>query len=142
MHMKKLYKFILIIISILILGGIISGLYLFNLKPKDLKKVKPDYIINAADLFTAFENDETIAALKYVDKVIEVTGTIKEIKQGENNSINISLDTGSALSSVICSFQGHSDLPEYNVGDTITVRGECSGFLLDVLLNNCVVITM
>jgi hypothetical protein len=136
--MKKSFKFILIIISLLVLAGIITGLYLYNLKSKDLQKVKPDFVMTASDLLLEFESDENAAAMKYVDKILEVTGSIKNIEYVENNSINISLDAGSEFSSVICTFQGNSDPGKFNIGDTIKIRGQCSGYLMDVLLNNCV----
>jgi hypothetical protein len=136
--MKKSFKFILIIISLLVLAGIITGLYLYNLKSKDLQKVKPDFVMTASDLLLEFESDENAAAMKYVDKILEVTGSIKNIEYVENNSINISLDAGSEFSSVICTFQGNSDPGKFNIGDTINLRGQCSGYLMDVLLNNCV----
>lgn len=138
--MKKLYKPVLILVSIFALGGIIAALYLYNLKPRDLQKAKPDYEIAAPDLLKAFESDENAATVKYVDMILEVSGSIRQIESGENNTINISLESGSEFSSVICTLQGNSDLFKFKIGDIITIRGNCSGYLLDVLLNNCVVV--
>jgi hypothetical protein len=44
------------------------------------------------------------------------------------------------MSSVICSFQNITDPSKYKTGEEITLRGECSGFLLDVLLKNCSIV--
>jgi hypothetical protein len=138
--MKKSYKIALVVTSFLVLAGILFGLYLYNLGSKDLQKVKPDFILSAEDLVKAFESDENTATTKYINKVIEVSGTIQSIKSGENNTVNISLKTGSELSSVICTLQGNPDISDFSTGEQITIRGECSGFLMDVLLNNCVAV--
>jgi hypothetical protein len=140
--MKSTYKAGLGIVFLIILIGIITGLYFYNLGHKDLQKASPDFVMSADDLLQAFEDNENEASLKYVNKVIEVTGTVLQLNRGENNSLNITLKTGNALSSLICTMAPDTDPPSLSAGDQITIRGECSGFLMDVLLNNCVVITM
>ena len=138
--MKTTYKIALLVVFFIALAGIFAALYMYNLQHKDLQKVKPDYVMTATDLQKAFEDDEIAATAKYVKKVIEIRGLIESLKAGEDNTLNISLKTGSDLSSVICTFQSVSDLSGFNPDEQITLRGECSGFLMDVLLNNCSVI--
>ena len=138
--MKTSYKIVLGAILVIALAGVLFGLYMYNLKPKDLQKVKPDFVVTATDLLKAFESDENTATAKYVNKVVEVTGTIQTVKPGENNALTISLNTGSDISSVICTLQGNTDPASFRTGEQIAIRGKCSGFLMDVLLNNCVVI--
>lgn len=138
--MKPSYKISLIAVSVIALAGIIFGLYMFNLGPKDLQKAKPDFIMTAIDLQKAFEDDEAAANSKYVNKIIEVTGIIESVKPGDNKTLSISLKTGSPLSSVNCTFQSAPDTSGIRVSEPIKLRGECSGFLMDVLLNNCSVI--
>lgn len=138
--MKKSYKFL--ITSVLVIGaaGIIAAAYMFNLRHKDLSKVRPDYVISAEELQKAFETDESGATGKYVNQVLEVTGIIFSVKEGENNALSISLKTLSDLSAIICTLQETSGESDFKSGDQVTIRGECSGFLMDVLLNNCTVI--
>jgi hypothetical protein len=138
--MKPSYKIALIFVTVITLGGILFGLYKYNLGSEDLQKVKPDFIVSAEDLVKAFEADENAATARYTGKIIEVSGIIQRINPGENNALGIALRTGSELSSVICTIPGAHDLSEFKTGEQITIRGECSGFLLDVLLNNCVVV--
>jgi hypothetical protein len=38
-----------------------------------------DYELTAVELYNEFETNETVATAKYVDKVLFITGTIKEI---------------------------------------------------------------
>lgn len=130
----------LFVVFLLALAGIGGGIYFYNLKQKDLNKVKPDYFLTSLELVKYFEKDEAGATAKFVNKILEVSGEIASVKTGENNSLNISLKAGSIFSSVICTFAPESDPGILKEGSQIVIRGECSGFLMDVLLNNCVLI--
>jgi hypothetical protein len=105
-----------------------------------MAKAKPDFIITATLLQKEFEDDEAAASSKYINKILEVTGTIASIKPADKQIISISLNTASGLSSIICTFEAINDPSRLRNGDEITLRGECSGFLMDVLLNNCALI--
>jgi hypothetical protein len=138
--MKTYIKIALFVVSFIALSAILAALYMFNLKHTDMAKASPDFVITASFLQKAFEDDETTASKKYINKILEVTGKIASVKPGGNNVVSISLVTGNDLSSVICTFPAVTDLSKFIVGNEITLRGECSGFLMDVLLNNCAVI--
>jgi hypothetical protein len=138
--MKPYVKIALFVVFFLALAGILTALYLFNMQHKDLQKVKPDFIISAVDLQKAFEGNESSAESTYVNKVLEVTGIIGSVKTGEKNVLSVILKTGNDLSTVICTFPAETDPAKFTTGNQITVRGECSGFLMDVLLNNCVIL--
>jgi hypothetical protein len=138
--MKKSIKIALVTVAVLGLAGICVGLYLFNLQAQNLQKAKPDFAITSIDLQKAFEDNEAVSIAKYVNKIIEVTGTIESVKAGEGNITNVALKTGSELSLVICTMSPQSDPAPLVSGNEVTIRGECSGFLMDVLMNNCVVI--
>ena len=105
-----------------------------------MSKAKPDFKVTASALQKAFEDDETKASATYINKILEVTGKISSIKPAEDKVVSVSLVTGSDLSSVNCTFPAVRDPSVFKEGDEITVRGECSGFLMDVLLNNCALI--
>jgi hypothetical protein len=135
--MKKSVKILLFIVFFFAVAGIGAALYLFNMQHKDLQKAKPDYVITSTDIQKAFEDNESAATAKYVNKIIEVSGTIESVKPGEGNILNVTLKTGSDLSSVICTFPRSIDSSKFDAGGKVTIRGECSGFLMDVLLNNC-----
>jgi hypothetical protein len=138
--MKTYVKVALFFVAFIAFAAILAALYYYNLKKTDLAKARPDYVISATLLQKEFEDNETAASTKYINKIIEVTGLIVSVKPAENKSVNITLITGSDLSAVICTFHGITDPSDLNPGDEITLRGECSGFLMDVLLNNCALI--
>jgi hypothetical protein len=138
--MKKSVKIALVAVAFLGLAGICVALYLFNMQHKNLQKTKPDFVMTSIDLQKAFEENEAVSIGKYVNKIIEVTGTIESVKAGEGNITNVALKTGSELSSVICTLSPQSDPTTLVSGNEVKIRGECSGFLMDVLLNDCVII--
>jgi hypothetical protein len=138
--MKTYVKVLLFFVVFVALAGILAALYLYNLKHTDMAKAKPDFVITSTLLQKEFEDNEATASAKYTNKIIEVTGKIASIKPADNNVISITLVTGSDFSSVICTFPAIGDPAVLRPGDEITLRGECSGYLMDVLLNNCAVI--
>jgi hypothetical protein len=146
--MKPYVKIAIFVVSFIALSAILAALYMFNLKHTDMAKARPDFIINATALQKEFEDNETTASAKYINKVIEVTGTIASVTKAGGNNLNISLKTGNDISSVICTFPAIVDPAMIKAGDNITLRGDCSGFTqlfegqppLDVLLNNCAVV--
>jgi hypothetical protein len=138
--MRTSVKIALFAVFFLALGGILAGLYLYNLKAKDLQKYKPDFVISSTELQKSFESGEKVSSAKYINKIIEVSGEIASVRRGEKNTLNVSLKTGSDLSSVICTFPVLPDTTRLKTGNQVTIRGECSGYLMDVLLNNCVVV--
>lgn len=139
-RLKRSHKIALWLVFFLAAGGILAGLYMYNLKDKNLLKVKPDFVMTAPELQRAFETDETAAGSKYINRIIEVSGEVESVKPGENQTLVITLKTENPLSAVSCTLQAESLIPEFAAGDQVSLRGQCSGFLMDVLLNNCSVI--
>jgi hypothetical protein len=138
--MKTYVKVALFIVSFIAISAILAALYMFNLKHTDMAKAKPDFVVTSTVLQKEFEDNETTASAKYINKVVEVSGNIASIAKADSNTLNISLKTGSDISSVICTLTVFGDISDLKPGDEITLRGECSGFLMDVLLNNCAII--
>lgn len=132
-------KYIIIGILSIVLIGLGVGLYMFNKKVPTLEDATPDYVVSANDLFDAFDMDETNAMKQYENKIIEVTGEVMDVKNGENES-NIILKADMAMiGGVNCSFK-YAQENEITEGSTVTIKGQCQGFLMDVVLNNCYLI--
>lgn len=138
--MKKNIKILLFSVLMIALAGIAVAYYMFNMKHADMAAAKPDFVLTAAELGKAFEDNEAEATGKFNGKILEITGIVSSVSQGKDNTISISLKTGNEMSSVICTFTTAFDSPEIKPDMEMTARGECSGFLMDVLLNNCTII--
>jgi hypothetical protein len=140
---SKAFRISAAIILLAILAGATYGYYLYNQKRSDLSNVKPAFIISSADLYSAFESDETVATSRFAGKVIEVNGNVAQVEFGSADStLSITLREDDQMSGVICTLSGIEDKSHMNInpGQNITIRGECSGMLMDVLLNNCVIV--
>ena len=129
-------KKIAIIAGIVLLLGIVAVVYVFN-KPH-ASVGNPEHLVVASDLISEFEVNESDANKKYLGKAIEVTGTVTEVME-KDNSFVLLLGDSTALSRVSCTLQGSQDSMAYGLrkGDAVTVRGICSGRLLDVVLIDC-----
>jgi hypothetical protein len=138
--MKNWVKITLFSVLFITIVAIIIGLHKFNLKHPDTSRAKPVFVVTATALEKEFEDNESGASAKYINKIIEVRGTIASVTSADSAHVNISLKTGNDISSVICTFAAGGYHSKIGPGEEITLRGECSGYLMDVLLNNCALI--
>lgn len=132
--MKKYIWYILIAV---LLGGA-YGYYEYNRPVGSLEGANADVVLEASALLKAFETNEESANTQYLDKVIEVSGSISKIEEeGEKKSIYLS--TGNEMSSVICEMELGTPSDGLAVGGKVTVKGKCTGYLMDVVLVQSVV---
>jgi len=139
--MKKNTKILLLLI---VLGGMVGGsigLYLWFKPVPDIESLETELSVPANDLFLAYEADENAANEKYLNKVVEVTGLVREVKTNEAGFPVVVLETDDMMFGVICEFESKNPLPkDVQVGALITIKGLCNGKLLDVVLNRCLFI--
>lgn len=134
-------KIILIGPVILLIAG---GIFIFlkiNHKNVNIAAQKPVYVLSAARLFNEFELVEATANAKYEDKVIEVVGSVREVKKTIDNEVIVLLASGNTMFSVRCKLAS-SEQPfamDIQENEEIAIRGICKGMLLDVLLEECII---
>lgn len=119
--------------------GATFGFYLWNKPQKNMNLAKTELSIDAQTILTAFETAENEANTKYLDKVVAVKGKVKEVKN-EGGKICIALETDSPMSGVLCNLDPLSEHAKttFSPGEEITLKGVCTGFLSDVVLERCV----
>ena len=119
------------------IGWFIYNMY--NEPHKGVADVKPDIQTTAADLYNDFQRDETAANKKYLNKVIEVTGNVSEV-QNVNGSQIILLSSTGDMGGISCQLTNDENSKRNIVKKStiITVKGKCSGYLMDVNLVDCV----
>ena len=134
--MKKYLKYILLLA---VLGGVF-GFYMYNKPHKNMNSARADLKLSAIQLFADFESDEVQANTKYLDKVMEVEGIVKEITQDENGMTTVTLEAGSEMFGVICQMDNLSKHKRTNFkeGEQVKFKGICTGVLMDVVLVRCV----
>ncbi len=111
--------------------------------PLDIRKAATELEINASSLYTAFEADETSANGTYAGKVIEVSGSVEEITKNDEGHYSMSLAAGSPLGKVLCNFAPDEPDPatSMSIGKSVTVKGVCTGYLFDVVVDNATLLT-
>lgn len=131
-------RIIMILLAIGLAGGIYG--YLQWTKPhKDLNKANEDFKVSATDLFTQFSTDEAKANVQYLDKVIKVCGKVAVISTTEGGKTSVQLDTGDPIGGVMCELNANTAKESIKEGAEICMKGLCSGYLSDVVLNDCVI---
>jgi tRNA_anti-like len=130
----------LILIAVIFLVLAMGLAYYFYTKPhSSAANQKTDVHINASELYEQFQRDESAANSRFTDKIIEVKGKVAEI-QHTGIRTSLQLDAGVAMGGINCSLADSS--PNLQVppkGTLVTIKGKCSGFLMDVNLVDCVI---
>ncbi len=109
---------------------------------KGLIKTSPDYTFDAINFYVLYEGEEAKGDLLFIDKIIQVTGTVAEVIQEDNNNIAVILRDDLSFAGVNCSMDGRylDENTEFKTGDMVTIKGICAGMLMDVILKRCVVV--
>jgi tRNA_anti-like len=140
MSKRKQYFFIGLIVIIGIIGA--YGYKEFNRKPANLYDVQAQEIISSDSLIAAYEFDETKANGKFLGKTLLVSGVIAEINNQQDSLLNIFLGKDEDMHKVSCLLDNNQleTIKKYSVGNPISIKGICTGFLADVELNRCVIL--
>lgn len=133
--MNKRTLFLLALLALTI--GALVGYRLFNAKVPVASDRTAEAEVTAEGLFQAFQADEAAAGQLYNDKVIAVSGPVREVITEADGRTTVVLDTGDPLGGVACELAPGAD-HALVVGAPVTIKGFCAGFNLDVLLQRCV----
>lgn len=139
--MKKKYVRILVIALLLIGVAAVYAYSEYNRGHKDVSGQKADVTIAATDLFSEFSADENAANGKYLDKTIAVSGVVKSVDKDESGLHTIQLESGDMMGNVSCQMdERHNEkAAAIKAGETIAVKGTCTGILMDVVLIRCAI---
>lgn len=121
--------------------GAFFALKEYNRGVADVSRMSPAAKVRSTALLEEFATDETAATARYVgtsEQAIEVSGTIRAMEEAGGDKVNVILETDDDLAGVVCEFAA-SDVPEnWRAGASVTVKGICTGMLMDVVLVRCV----
>jgi hypothetical protein len=137
---KKGSKFLIPAVLVLLITGI-AGYLLYNKPHRNIENTKAEHILSVGEIMNEFQTDTEKASDKYIGKVIKIKGTAQSVNI-DAATANILLADDGDFFGVNCSFSGDYVLIAKTVkqGDIVTIKGECKGFLDDVIMNNCIVI--
>ncbi|MFO0415444.1 MAG: OB-fold protein [Bacteroidota bacterium] len=136
---KKNLLFILIVVLFVSLctGGWYMYTQILNPKHREIQKEK-GISINAEELYQSFVSDEKAANATYLEKAIDISGKIGSISKNADSSQVIFLQTSDPIFGVNCTLEEKAE--NLKAGDSVRVKGICSGFINDVVLIRCHVI--
>ncbi|MBE7172147.1 MAG: hypothetical protein INR73_16285 [Williamsia sp.] len=130
-------------VLLLVIIGIFAYAYReYNRKPADLNDVQAEASVQASALVALYEKDEEKANKLYLGKAIDVSGTIAEINNQKDTSVNVLLGGKDDMHRVSCLLNPNQldEIKKVKAGDPISLRGICTGYLMDVELNRCVIV--
>jgi hypothetical protein len=136
-------KRILIIAGVLAAALLAAGIYgwrEYHRQHEDTADISAAFTVPAPTLMKAFQDNEDKANKQYNDKVVDIRGTVVKIEHNDSTQ-TVLLDGQSAMGGVICQFEpSHKDeLASLRPGQPVTIRGVCTGVLMDVVLVRCAV---
>lgn len=136
--MKK--ALLVVLVLVVVAGG--YGIYLFNMRPPDIRKKSPDFEVTVDSLVSRFEKDEDAATKAMAGKVILVSGRVVGVKM-QGAEASMMLGSSDPLVGVTCTFypEEKSKLESITAGMMIRVKGQCTGKLIDVVMNDCSLVT-
>jgi hypothetical protein len=140
--MKKRAKKFRVFLAAALFTAVMVGLYgysEFNRSLPDTHYMKPAFRLEATSFIRQFETDESKANAKYIDRTISVHGIAHAI-QSTDTTATVFLNDGHSGSSVVCQFgrESHEEIKDLEKGAPVTIKGICSGYLMDVVMVRCV----
>lgn len=129
---------IIAVVALALLGGVFGWMQ-YNKPHRDATSEKAAYQLTAPALFEAFELNEEEASEKYLNKLLEVSGTIGDYHVDEQGNASVLLESNDMLFGVKCML---AELPEKPVatGHAVIIKGFCSGLNGDVEMTRCALI--
>jgi hypothetical protein len=141
--MKIKYTIILVIVVIGIGAGI--GLKMFFKTHADISQSKADFQVEATGLIGEFEQDENAATAKYSEKVLEINGNlVSKSKLPNGTDLLILEDEMQGISCQLDSVWAANNQPiieSLATGETVTVKGVCKGYLMEIKVSPAVVVS-
>ena len=130
-------KKVLFFIGILLLCLAGWGFYLYNKPRTGVEGKSTDITITATDLYKQYSDNETAANQKFLNKIISVTGIADEVNKTDS-TYTILLKSDADMGGISCSLFDNKTAAVSN-GKSITVKGKCTGYLMDVALTDCII---
>ncbi|NOU16458.1 MAG: hypothetical protein HOO91_02735 [Bacteroidales bacterium] len=135
--MKKTIWFAVAIVFFGLIVAIFVWLYAFRKADLSVSSQKAEIEIAATGLLKKFESNEAEANTAYLGKVIIVSGTIDKITE-DSTTVSVYLKNPEDVSGVMCGFNKTMiDKSIIKPGNSVRVKGICTGYLMDVVLNKC-----
>ena len=137
--MRKMTKLIyaIAVVAITALGGYY---YVFVYSKTHHRNVQSEkgIVIQADSLSAAYQANEKNANALYLNKAVEISGTIVSIDKNQEGKITLIIGRPDSFSNVSVTLISITPITQ-KIGETITIKGVCTGALSDVIVTEGVV---
>ena len=134
--MRKKYFFGIGILLICLAGW---GIYTLYKPHRNVEGEDTAATLTATSLYNEFAMNESKANQKWVGKVLEITGTISSVTEAGNYvSLNLAATADGGVNCSVLKKDLQTDY-KFNKGDSVRVKGKCTGFLMDVNMVDCII---
>ena len=131
-----------IIIVIAFIAAIAFGVYyyIFIYSSNNHRKVQSEtgIVITADSLVAKYQADEKLANSLYLNKAVVVTGNLLSIDKNQEGKTTLVLGRSDSFSNVSVTMISTAPIIQ-KVGESITIKGLCTGALSDVVITDGVV---
>jgi len=105
-------------------------------------KVPETIKISATKLYEDYKANEVAADTKYKGKMLEISGTVDDVKKDIVDTMYVTLKGDEYFGSVQCYFDNKytSQLANLQKGQQLTITGKCNGLMMNVLVKNCEIV--
>ena len=95
-------------------------------------------IVPAGQIVKDYETDEAGANKKYLNKAVEIEGFILKKDKDQAGNTTITLKSGDPMANIFCTLKPGEASKLH--GNQMLIKGICTGYLSDVVLNEAVVL--
>ena len=128
----------------LLLFGFFALIAIASTADIETTKITPetpvDIEVSARKLFADYQANEIAADETYNGKVLQVSGTIRDIGNDLLDNAYISIAGDQYFGDVQCFIADKAVVAKLRKGSFVTVKGECDGLLMNVILQRAIVI--
>ena len=129
--MSKSFKVIFFIIVAFLFVGIGVIAYLYFEPVKIIARQKTDIFLLDTDLMKDFNENEKLAAKKYENKIIELTGIVKKTEIKDSICTVIFDNGGNYIIVANCDYNTKNDIQQLHTGGKATLKGIYSGYVIN-----------
>jgi len=108
---------------------------------KMTREARPAFTLSGEELFRDY-SDRDAGDKKYKEKILQVSGPVVRIRSNVANDRVLLLRGAEHAGDIQCHFfDSYSEqVSKLRPGDKLTVRGKCTGKIINVILDPCVII--
>jgi len=131
---------IIIIIAIIAAIAFSAYYYIFIYSSNNHRQVQSEIgiVITSDSLVAKYQADEKLANSLYLNKAVVVTGNLLSIDKNQEGKTTLVLGRADSFSNVSVTMISNSPITQ-KVGESITIKGLCTGALSDVVITDGVV---